>query len=111
MLSKNFYKNPVCLNEMGVTWALKIEYGAILIPPLDFKDVVGAIDKEKISFKLNDVDKRKSKLNDLKNIIIDKLDFSTLNENVWEDDKTKFIDFIDKIHNESLAVKNIKSKN
>ncbi|MCL2775418.1 MAG: toll/interleukin-1 receptor domain-containing protein [Oscillospiraceae bacterium] len=105
MLSKDFYNSADCLNEMGVTWALKIEYGAILIPPWDFKNVVGAIDKEKISFKLDDTDKRKSKLNDLKNIIINKLGFQNLNESVWEDDKTKFIESVDKIYNENLAVK------
>lgn len=41
VLSKNFYASPVCLCEMGATWALSNEQIPILIPPFRFSDIKG----------------------------------------------------------------------
>lgn len=43
VLSKNFYNSPVCLCEMGAAWVLSKNHIPILIPPLDYSDVKGAI--------------------------------------------------------------------
>jgi len=36
VLSRNFYASPICLCEMGATWALAKEHLPIVIPPFDF---------------------------------------------------------------------------
>lgn len=39
MLSKDYYKSAVCLNEMGAAWVLKTAYQSILLPKTDFSKV------------------------------------------------------------------------
>ncbi len=41
VLSENFYKSPVCLCEMGATWALSRDHIPIVVPPLSFADIKG----------------------------------------------------------------------
>lgn len=99
MLSKNYYKSPACLNEMGAAWALKANYQSILLPFFEFKNIDGAIDPRKISFNLGDVKERPSRLTELKNKIISFLGIENVNEIIWERHKTGFIDEVIKIHN------------
>jgi hypothetical protein len=40
-LSRNFYQSPVCLCEMGATWALSKDHVPIVVPPLTFNEVNG----------------------------------------------------------------------
>jgi hypothetical protein len=97
MLSKNYYKSPACLNEMGATWMLKTEYQAILLPSFTFKKVEGAIDPRKISFKLDDTKERASRLIELKNKIVGLLGLAIPDELIWERQKTEFLEAIDMI--------------
>lgn len=53
VLSKNYYESAACLNEMGACWVLKNKYSTILLPNFDFEEVRGAINPNKLSFKLN----------------------------------------------------------
>ena len=41
VLSRNFYQSPVCLCEMGATWALSKDHVPIVVPPLTFNEVKG----------------------------------------------------------------------
>ena len=97
MLSKNYYKSPACLNEMGAAWALKAEYQAVLLPDFSFKKIDGAIDPQKISFKISDTKVRTSRLTELKNKVVEMLGIPNLDEIIWERHKTDFINEVDRI--------------
>lgn len=43
VLSKNFYKSPVSLCEMGAAWVMAKEHIPVLVPPLEHSDVKGVI--------------------------------------------------------------------
>lgn len=65
MLSQNYYRSPVCLNEMGATWIMQFDYQSILLPNFEFHNVEGVINPRNISFKLDDHVNRNQALNDL----------------------------------------------
>lgn len=81
VLSDNFYKSPICLNEMGATWVKGIEYFSVLLKDFKRQDVDGCIDKNKINISLSEHDKLsiagtwdlKRKLEQRLNISIDEL--------------------------------------
>ncbi|MGE6366343.1 toll/interleukin-1 receptor domain-containing protein [Bacillus paramycoides] len=54
VLSNHYYESAACLNEMGACWVLNKKYTTILLPNFDFKEIRGAINPNKLSFKLND---------------------------------------------------------
>lgn len=64
ILSKNFYKSTVCLNEMGACWGLDKNYFTLLTPDFNFEEVTGVINASKLSFKINN-DRRLHELVDL----------------------------------------------
>ena len=97
MLSKNYYNSAACLNEMGVAWALKSEYQAILLPNFSFSKLDGAIDPRKVSFQIDDTNERAARLTELKNTIINKLGLQPLDEVIWERQKTDFTNAVDNI--------------
>lgn len=41
VLSQDFYKSPICLSEMGATWALSKEHIPIMVPPFTYDDTKG----------------------------------------------------------------------
>lgn len=97
MLSKNYNKSYACLNEMGAAWVLKTDYQAILLPGFTYKSIGGAVDPQKISFKLNDVKERASRLTELKNKIVELLGLVSIDEVIWERHKINFEEEVDKI--------------
>ena len=108
-LSKNYYSSSVCLNEMGAAWVLKSDYQAILLPKYNFDDINGAIDPQKICFKLDDIDNRSYRLTELKNKIVSKLELEMPDELLWERYKTEFFGEIDKRSNFNRSlVKSVK---
>lgn len=44
ILTKNFYRSPFCMNEMGVAWAFDRPFIPILLDGLEYKDMQGFID-------------------------------------------------------------------
>ena len=103
MLSRNYYKSPACLNEMGAAWVLKADYQAILLPGFTYKSINGAVDPQKISFKLNDAKERASRLTELKNKVVELLGLAGIDEVIWERHKNEFTETVDKT---SAALKN-----
>lgn len=91
VLSENFYKSPICLCEMGATWARTSLHIPILIPPFDFKDIKGVIPLTH-GFKIN----QKEKLNSFKTRIEEifkienKIDYA-----IWERKRDRMISRID----------------
>jgi len=95
MLSKNYYKSKACLNEMGAAWGLQTEYQAILLPGFHYKQFEGAINPRKICFQLNNIGERESRLTELKDRIISKLELPDLGQTIWERHRKAFLDEID----------------
>ena len=97
MLSKNYYKSPVCLNEMGAAWVKQSEYQSILLPGFQYSKIKGAVDPRDITFRLDDEKKRNYALNDLKDRIIKHLGISDISQNRWERIRNQFLERIDSI--------------
>lgn len=57
VLSKNYYDSAACLNEMGACWILNKNYTTILTPNFEYKEIMGAVNPNQMSFKINDDDR------------------------------------------------------
>ncbi|WP_255287367.1 toll/interleukin-1 receptor domain-containing protein [Bacillus pseudomycoides] len=93
VLSDNYYGSAPCLNEMGAAWITSKEYTTILTPNFDFKNITGAIDPTKISFKMND----QTGLNKFRDNIYKVFELEEVNYQIWENDRTKFLNNIKSI--------------
>lgn len=93
ILSKNYYKSPACLNEMGASWVLKKKYYTILLPEFEFKKIDGAIDPRNLAIKLGPSSyDLKNRLAELRDIIINTFGLKKLLETRWETHRDEFID-------------------
>ncbi|EJR44463.1 hypothetical protein IIM_05152 [Bacillus cereus VD107] len=90
VLSDNYYGSAPCLNEMGAAWITSKEYTTILTPNFDFKNISGAIDPTKISFKMND----SIGLNNFRDKINNVFELEEVNYQIWEKDRIKFLNNI-----------------
>lgn len=90
-LSENYYSSAACLNEMGAAWIRKDMYQTILMPGFDFVQINGAINPRDISFRLDDEELRKSKLDELKDLIFHYLELPLPEEAEWIKQRNKFI--------------------
>jgi len=43
VISENFYASPFCMCELGAVWVLAKNFFPILVPPVDFKNLRGAL--------------------------------------------------------------------
>jgi hypothetical protein len=43
LISANYYASPFCMCELGAVWVLAKNFFPILVPPIDFKDLRGAL--------------------------------------------------------------------
>jgi hypothetical protein len=43
LISPNYYASPFCMCELGAVWVLAKSFFPILVPPVDFKDLRGAL--------------------------------------------------------------------
>jgi hypothetical protein len=94
MLSHNYYKSVVCLNEMGAAWAMKHKWSEVLLPGFGFDDISGCIDKTQIGIKLDDSDIRtlKYRLGELKDDLIKEFGLQELSPSGWERKRDKFLE-------------------
>lgn len=97
ILSDNYYKSAACLNEMGAAWVLQSDYQALLLPGFDFKNIKGAINPGKISFKLDNKKERRLRTNQLKESILGYLNIAPPDSDIWERHRDKFFDEIDSL--------------
>ena len=95
MLSKNYYKSPVCLNEMGAAWVKQSTYQSILLPGFQYSKIEGAVNPRDMTFRLADKDNRNYALNELKARIIRHLGINDISQNRWERFRDKFLEEID----------------
>lgn len=90
LLSENYYNSPACLNEMGATWVLSRNYQTILLPGFQYHNIRGAINPMEICIKLNEKG-LEFKLNEFKDLIISEFGLPSIDQNIWESDRNKFI--------------------
>lgn len=69
IMSDNYYNSKPSLNEMGAAWVMSKEYVHILIKGFEFNQIEGAVDPQKIGFKIED----KYRLNEFKDKLIKEL--------------------------------------
>ena len=93
VLSDNYYNSPACLNEMGATWISNKAYYTVLLPNFEFTDIKGAINPMDMSFKIED----KNMLNEFKDKIVKEFNLKQIDNNIWEEDRDKFISNIKEI--------------
>lgn len=90
-LSDNYYSSPVCLNEMGAAWVKKVDSLNFLLADLDFSDIRGVVNKNKVGIKLGTCnDMAKASLNEFKDKLT-ALFGVTINQNVWELARDNFL--------------------
>lgn len=95
ILSKEFYKSNVCLAEMGATWVTTENYIPIILPPLDYSDVNGAVDHMKNSICLSDLN-LSTKLDKFKDTVEDFIGIEDkVQTSEWTRYKKKFMDSVD----------------
>lgn len=104
MLSENYYKSPVCLNEMGAAWVKQSTCQIILLPGFQYSKIEGVVNPRDITFRLDDKEKRNYALNDLKDCIISHLGLmDNLSQNHWERVRDKFLEEVDSISDQLLS--------
>lgn len=92
ILSKNYYKSEICLNEMGAAWILKKESLSILIPGFERNQIKGVIDPNDLYMNLGATDRElKGNLNNFKKFIIEQFNLDVIDENKWERKRDNFI--------------------
>ena len=98
VLSKNYYRSPMCLNEMGAAWVKQAKYQSILLPGFKFPNIKGAINPRDISFELSNKTNRQQALNELKDNIVDHLQLPSKDVAIWERIRSQFLDEADKLY-------------
>lgn len=91
----NYYKSPVCLNEMGAAWILQSDYCSILSKEMSFEDMKGVVNSAEIAIKV-DNDEAPERLNELKNKLITLLGLHPLDETIWERKRRTFLRQVNK---------------
>ncbi|MCP1190837.1 toll/interleukin-1 receptor domain-containing protein [Priestia flexa] len=91
VLTENFYKNPICMCEMGATWIQAKHYIPIVVPPFTFEDIRGNI---RLSQGL--IINKAEGLNSLFDELRVKLDLPLLKFNIWERKRDRFINIVNK---------------
>lgn len=87
IMSKNYYNSEPCLNEMGATWVMSKEYITILVNDFEFSQIKGAVDPQKIGFKITDTDR----LDEFKDKLVNGLGLTLSSNYDWETARDNFI--------------------
>jgi len=93
MLSKNFYKSPACLNEMGAVWVKQSKYFAVLLPGFNYEEMKGAINPSEPFFDLTDA----VRLTELLGIFRETWKLS-INETMWTSVQSDFVERMKSIY-------------
>lgn len=93
ILSRNYYQSVASLNEMGAAWIMKTRYTNILLPGFDYSSIVGVIDRDKNSPKL-DANNSKELLTELKDSLNVEFNLHPISSVRWEKKRNEFLDSI-----------------
>lgn len=84
MLSKNYYKSVMCLNEMGAAWILQHTYTSVLLPGFKYRKIEGAVDPGNLGMKLDgDEGELKGRLIHLRNQLQQEFCLPSMDEMIW----------------------------
>lgn len=91
--SPRYYNSAVCLNEMGASWIMDTECCSFLTADCEYNDMIGVIDRQLISIKVNSKE-AKDRMNEFLNKVLEffelpKPDISSFSQ--WETDRDKFL--------------------
>ena len=93
MMSDNYYNSKPSLNEMGAAWAMSKEYVSILIKGFNFNKIEGAVDAQKIGFKIED----QYRLDEFKDNIVKEFRLPPILN--WQEIKNRFLQEIERANN------------
>ena len=88
--SEHYYKSPVSLNEMGAAWVLRTDTCSILTKDMNFQGMKGVVNSNTIAIKVNAEDAN-SRLNELKDRLIETFNLVPISETKWERKRNKFL--------------------
>lgn len=109
--SPRYYESPICLNEMGAAWVLGTKFCSFLTDDCKFSMLKGAIDGKYLSIKVNDnFDTVTSKLNYLKDELLQVFGIDNFNQNRWETIRNEFIQRTQNIDYATITAKEEKNK-
>lgn len=92
MLSKNYYKRVMCLNEMGAAWILQHTYTSVLLPGFRYRKIEGAVDPRNHGINLGgDEGELKSHLIRLRNQLQKEFYLPLIDEIKWNRKVDNFI--------------------
>ena len=92
IMSDNYYNSKPSLNEMGAAWAMSKEYVSILIKGFEFNQIEGAVDVQKIGFKIND----EYRLDEFKDNIIKEFRLPPVKN--WQEIRDRFLNEIESVN-------------
>jgi len=98
ILTSNFYTSPISLCEMGASWVKTNKQILILIPPFEYSQIKGVFPTLH-SMKINE----QSKLNSLKDSVIEFMGLNILNTSIWERKRNKILKEINEILNKTIS--------
>lgn len=84
VLSDNYYKSEICLNEMGAAWVLKQKAFPIILPEFSVEQMKGVISGSKALLLGSDEKYLKSDLDNLKKYIENNFSLEKIASNDWE---------------------------
>lgn len=91
--SPRYYDSAISLNEMGAAWALKTGFCSFLTVDMDFEDMVGVINKETLSLKV-DNDDAPARLTELKDKLVKLFNLPPIDEIKWERKRNLFLNTV-----------------
>ena len=99
MISPNYKKSEICLNEMGAAWVLNSHVIPIIIDPIDYKSIGTILEPLQIA-KLND----SSFLDELSQIVLKALNKNKFDLVSWNKQKMEFINYLNLPEISSLEI-------
>ena len=96
--SKNYYKSPVSLNEMGAAWVLRSEVTSLLLPGFGFEQMTGVVNSQLISIKLDGQElELQDKLNQLYDKVVAEFGIAKKADIIWQQKRDFFIKEVQQI--------------
>lgn len=87
VMTKTFFERPACLCEVGAAWVKCTEHIPLIVPPINYGDVKGLINKNIKGIVLDKSDE----LDEFKDSIIKKLGLRDINSTQWNVAKKTFL--------------------
>lgn len=90
--SKRYYESPICLNEMGAAWIMDFDVCSFLTRDIDIGNLRGVIRNKEICILLKDQEEIvASRLNELKDKLLDLFQIERPDESKWEHARSRFV--------------------